>query len=87
MIIVNKPIEMIANFDIKGKVKPERFKLIIEDESTRVITIDRIISVNQIKELSTVKINYECMSLIDDIKRRYFIQFDTMQCKWTLIKW
>jgi len=49
MKVVAKPIEMVAWTDTKGNINPIKFKLIKEDESSSVVKIDKVISVDKEK--------------------------------------
>jgi hypothetical protein len=47
--VVAKQIEMVAWFNIKGMPKPVRFRIENEDESYRVIKIDKVVTMDKEK--------------------------------------
>lgn len=86
MKVVAKPIEMIAWTDTKGNINPVRFKLTKEDESSSVIKIDKVISVDKEKFAGNNMLVYKCQSVINEVDRIYQIKYEISTCKWILFK-
>jgi hypothetical protein len=86
MKIVAKPIEMIAWTDINGKINPVRFKLTKDDESSSVVKIDKVITVEKEKLAGNDMLVYKCQSVIKEVDRLYEIKYELSSCKWILYK-
>lgn len=86
MKIVAKPIEVISYTDNKGELRPLRVRLEMEDETVKVIKIDKVIA----KEIEKLAGNYmmvfKCQSLIDNVVRLFEIKYEMQTCKWVLFK-
>lgn len=87
MKVVLKEIEMIASFDVNGKIKPERFRLETDYDGLMVIKVDTILSVQEENNNGRKKLVYECQSLIDNITKQYIIKFDLSTSTWILFSW
>jgi ribosomal protein S28E/S33 len=81
MKVVAKPIEVISHTDTNGEVRPIRFRLTNEDETFKVIKIDKIIVKETEKLAGNVMLVYKCQSLIDEIKKIYEIKYELRTCK------
>ena len=86
MKVVAKPIEMVAWTDTKGNINPVRFKLIKKDESSSVIKIDKVISVDKEKFAGNNMLVYKCQSVIKEVDRMYELKYELGTCKWILFK-
>lgn len=86
MRIIAKPIEVISYTDDKGDMKPLRFRMQTEDDSVKVVKIDKII----IKELEKLAGNpmlvFRCQSLINNVQKQFEIKYELRTCKWILFK-
>jgi hypothetical protein len=49
MKVVVRPIEMVSWTDTKGNINPVRFKITNEDETSSVIKVDKVITVDKEK--------------------------------------
>ena len=78
---------MIASFDKDGNVKPQRFRLVAENEEYQVFKIDTILSKQEEIINREKKIIYECQSKIDNVLKRYVIKYHIGSSTWTLFKW
>lgn len=86
MKVIAKPIEVISYTDDKGIVRPLRFRLQREDETAKVIKIDKVI-VSQLEKLAgNPMLVYKCQSLIDNVMRQFEIKYELNTCKWMLYK-
>ena len=86
MKVVAKPIEVLSVMDTKGNITPLRFKMETEDESYRVIKIDKVIDRTQERLAGNYMMVFNCQSLIDNIEKRYEIKYEFSSCKWVLFK-
>lgn len=79
MAILNKPIEMIAINDVKGNVRPLRFR-VDTDDGKQVCTI-------KVKTLDRYKDNlvYRCAILLNGVHREAELQYMLMEHKWILV--
>jgi hypothetical protein len=86
MKVLALPIEMVSYTDNKGVIKPIRFRLANEDESFKVIKIDKIVTKETEKLAGNVMVVYKCQSLVDGIQRIYEIKYELTTCRWILFK-
>ncbi|SMC29583.1 hypothetical protein SAMN02745134_03945 [Clostridium acidisoli DSM 12555] len=86
MKVVAKPIEVISYTDDKGELRPIRFRLQMDDESVKVIKIDKIIVKNIEKLAGNPMFVFQCQSLIDGIQKQFEIKYELQTCKWILFK-
>lgn len=85
MKVLNKPIDIIACHDAQGKITPIKFK-IQEDGEVRTIKINRVIDIVPEKFLGKLVLRFICVSVIDNIEKRYELQFHPDTCNWILYK-
>ncbi|MCM8710106.1 hypothetical protein M2651_03565 [Clostridium sp. SYSU_GA19001] len=86
MKIVAKPIEVISYTDNKGNIRPLRFRLYTEDETEKVIKVDRIVAKDLEKLAGNPMLVFKCQSVIDNIQRQFEIKYELQTCKWVLFK-
>ena len=86
MKVVAKPIEVLSVMDTKSNITPLRFKMETEDESYRVIKIDKVIDRTQERLAGNYMMVFNCQSLIENIEKRYEIKYEFATCKWILFK-
>lgn len=86
MKVSDHPIEMISYTDIKGNIKPLRFRLQIENEPLKVIKIDKIIFKQLEKFAGNPMILYRCQSTDGDMEKVFEIKYELNTCKWILYK-
>ena len=86
MKIVAKPIEVISYTDNKGELRPLRFRLEMEDETVKVIKIDKVIGKETEKLAGNYMMVFKCQSLIDNVVRLFEIKYELQTCKWVLFK-
>jgi len=75
------PIEVIAHFDIDGKLRPLRLKL--EGE---VVRIDQVVSMTEEKLAGNRMMCFKCQSEIDGVLTPFEIKYELGTCKWFLFK-
>lgn len=81
---VLKPIEVIARHNGGGTIRPLRFRVALEDESLKVIKVDKILTITKEKINNNNGIFYKCQSLIDGKLAYYELKFELSSCKWKL---
>jgi len=86
MKIVAKSIEVISWTDTKGNIKPVRFKITKEDESSSVVRIDKVICVDKEKLAGNHMLVFKCQSVIKEVERLYELKYEISSCKWILFK-
>lgn len=86
MRVVAVPIEMIASFSKEGIPRPVRFRMMIEDESEKVINVQTIIEKEKTKLNGVMFFNFRCQSIIDERQLVYELIFEINTCKWVLYK-
>lgn len=86
MKIVAKPIEVVSYTDDKGDIRPLRFRIQNEDQTTKVIRVDKVITKETEKLAGNYMLVFKCQSLIDNIQRLFEIKYELQTCKWILFK-
>lgn len=84
-MVLAKSIQMIAWFDLEGKVNPIKFKY--EEESNgfcKVIVIDKIIKRDLEKLAGNLMWKFTCSSKIGGIERIYEVKYDLVNGRWLL---
>ena len=85
MKVVAKNIEMIAYFDVTGKIKPIRFRL-EEDSRQKVIRISKIIKTDTEKFCGNKMMVYTCSAVINNVEKIFELKYDIEKMKWILFK-
>lgn len=83
MKVLMKPIEMIASFNIEGKLRPARYRLV---EENVVIKIDRIDYIEEEKLAGNKMYIYRCTSIVGGAEKVYELKYEIGTCKWFLYK-
>ena len=86
MKVVAKPIEVISYTDNKGDLKPLRIRIQNEDETLKVIRVDKVITNETEKLAGNYMLVFKCQSLIDNTSRLFEIKYELQTCKWILFK-
>jgi hypothetical protein len=84
--IVAKQIEMVAWFNKQGIPKPVRFRIQNEDESYRVIKIDKVVTMDKEKLAGNEMLVFKCQSIIEGVMSIFEIKYEIKTCKWILYK-
>lgn len=82
---LSKSIQMIAWFDLDGKVNPIKFKY--EEETngcSKVIIIDKIMKREFEKLAGNLMWKFTCSSKVDGIESIYEIKYDLINGRWLL---
>ncbi|KGK84208.1 MULTISPECIES: hypothetical protein [unclassified Clostridium] len=86
MRIIAKPIEVVSYTNDKGDIRPLRFRLQMEDETIKVIKVDKVIVKETEKLAGNIMLVFKCQSLIDDVMKLFEIKYDLKTCRWMLYK-
>lgn len=86
MKIIARPIEVVSYTSDKGDVRPLRFRLQMEDETIKVIKVDKVIVKETEKLAGNIMLVFKCQSLIDDAMKLFEIKYDLKTCRWMLYK-
>jgi hypothetical protein len=86
MKVVAKPIEVVSWTDTKGNINPVRFKIVNEDESSSVVKIDKVITIDKEKLAGNLMLVYKCQSVVNGADKLYEIKYELSTCKWILFK-
>lgn len=86
MRIIAKPIEVVSYTNDRGDIRPLRFRLQMEDETIKVIKVDKVIVKETEKLAGNIMLVFKCQSLIDDVMKLFEIKYDLKTCRWMLYK-
>lgn len=86
MKIIARPIEVVSYTSNNGDVRPLRFRLQMDDETIKVIKVDKIIVKETEKLAGNIMLVFKCQSLIDDVMKLFEIKYDLKTCRWILYK-
>ncbi|MBM7871695.1 hypothetical protein JOC70_003205 [Clostridium pascui] len=86
MRIIAKPIEVVSYTNDKGDVRPLRFRMQMEDETIKVIKVDKVIVKETEKLAGNIMLVFKCQSLINDVLKLFEIKYDLKTCRWMLYK-
>jgi hypothetical protein len=81
MKILATPIEVLAYYDLTGKLKPLRMKL-----NNKTIKIEQVVSVTEEKLAGNRMLVYRCQSEIKGELRPFELKYELSTCKWMLWK-
>ena len=85
MKTIAKEIETICLFNNQG-ITPIRFKYQEDDESYKVIKVDKVITKNIEKLCGNNVWIFDCQSVIDGVERLFQLKYFITDCKWVLFK-
>lgn len=86
MKVLMKPIEMIAWFTTDKKPIPLRYRIVDENDTYRVIKIEKVLFVEEEKLGGNRMFIYRCESKINNFNRIYELKYEVDSCKWYLYK-
>lgn len=86
MKIIAKPIDMVCWFEKTGIPHPVRFKITAEDESEKVIKVDRVIAMDKEKLAGNEMLTFKCQSTIKNVQRPFELKYELRTCRWMLYK-
>jgi hypothetical protein len=77
-----KPIEVIASFDIEGKILPVRFRYLDDREDVSVVKIDRILKMDMASFAGNKVFKFSCASHCNGLRKTYEIGYEIDSCHW-----
>lgn len=86
MKIYAKPIEMISYTKLNGEINPIRFRLQLEDDSLKVIKVEKVLIRDVEKLAGNNMMVFKCKSVINNIEKLFEIKYELNTCKWMLFK-
>lgn len=86
MKVLMKPVEMIAWFTTNKKPIPLRYRIVDENNTYKVIKVDRVLFAEEEKLAGNKMIVYRCESKINNLRRVYELKYEIDSCKWFLYK-
>jgi hypothetical protein len=86
MKILAKPVDVVCWFEKTGMPHPIRFKVTAEDESEKVIKVDKVITVDKEKLAGNEMLIFKCQSTMKNVIRPFELKYELRTCKWMLFK-
>lgn len=86
MKIIAQPIEVISYTDSKGDLRPLRLRIKGQNETVKVIKVDKVIIKEFEKLAGNLMLVFKCQSLIDNVQKQFEIKYELQTCKWMLYK-
>jgi hypothetical protein len=86
MKILAKPIEVVASFNLKGELRPIKFRIENEDKSFSVVNVDRVLTRDIEKLAGNHMLVVKCQSVINGEARIYELKYELGTMKWMLFK-
>ncbi len=84
MKVVAKPVDMLALFDVAGRIHPIRFRL--EEDENIVIKVDEVFSRSFEKKAGIPVYIFDCISNIQGESKAYQLKYEIEESKWMLFK-
>lgn len=84
MKVVAKPIDMLALFDVAGRIHPIRFRL--EEDHQIVVKVDQVFSRSLEKKAGIPVHVFDCISDIDGQRKAYQLKYEIEENRWILFK-
>lgn len=86
MKVLAQPIEVISYTDNKGDIRPLRFRFQMDDDSLKVVKIDKIMFKEIEKFAGNNMLVFKCQSLINNVEHIFEVKYELNTCKWILYK-
>jgi hypothetical protein len=84
--IIAKQIDMLAVFEQDGTVKPQRFRLVGDDQTVRTIKVDQIITTTETKTGGIKALLFACQSSVGNVMKRYELRYCIDDHRWEMFK-
>lgn len=84
MSSLRKAIEVIASFDIGGKVIPIRFRYLDDQDNVSVVSIDKIVKRDIDRFAGNKMLKFSCRSNFNEQNKIYEIRYEIDTCHWFL---
>ena len=86
MKVVAQKIDAIVVFKGTQRPIPYRFRYREADSSESVVTVDKILLVEEKRPAGIPTLFYDCQSTIHGVQRRYQLRYSLPACSWELYK-
>lgn len=86
MKILAKPVDMVCWFEKTGVPHPIRFKITSEDESEKVIKVDKVFAVDKERLVGNDMLVFKCQSIINNTQKIFELKYELRTCRWILFK-
>lgn len=86
MKILAQPVDIIVKFIVKEKPTPIKFRYQNDDGKEIEIKIDKVIKIEEIREVGFKTYIYHCQSKIGGVDRRLELKYILDKCSWQLFK-
>ena len=86
MKIIAKQIDMLAVFERDGTVRPQRFRLVGDDETVRTVKVEQVITTTEARTGGIKAILFSCQSSIGNVMKRYELRYCVEEHRWELFK-
>lgn len=86
MKVLAKYIEVISYTDLKGDIRPLRFRIAAEDESVSVIKVDRVLGKELEKLAGNLMYVFKCQGIINNTQKLFELKYELNTCKWMIFK-
>ncbi len=86
MKILAKPVDMVCWFEKTGVPHPIRFKITSEDESEKVIKVDKVFAVDRERLVGNDMLVFKCQSIINNTQKIFELKYELRTCRWILFK-
>jgi len=83
---VAQKIDTIVVFKGSQRPVPYRFRYREADGCESVVTVDRILLVEEKRPAGIPTLYYDCQSVINGTERRYQLKYNVSGCSWELYK-
>ena len=85
MKVLMSPIEMITTHSKEGIIRPERYR-IMEDEEAIVVRIDKILTRNEEKSAGCRELIFGCQGVINGYMKNFELKYRVSVCQWFLFR-
>ncbi|HBV87563.1 MAG TPA: hypothetical protein DEF42_13145 [Desulfosporosinus sp.] len=85
MKVLMKPIETITVHSKEGIIRPEKYR-IMEEEETIVVRIDKIFTRSEDKSAGSRELIFGCQGVINGLMKNFELKYRVAECKWFLYR-
>jgi len=85
MKVVMKPIETITTHSKEGIIRPEKYR-IVEDEESVVVRIDKVLTRSEEKSAGCRELIFGCQGVINGYMKNFELKYRVPVCHWLLYR-
>ena len=85
MKVVMKPIETITTHSKEGIIRPEKYR-IVEDEESVVVRIDKVLTRSEEKSAGCRELIFGCQGVINGYQKSFELKYRIPECQWYLYR-